>query len=92
MFHVEHPEPKKTTAKTRREAKEFEKIERGEAKSANAGPFSRKIIKNRVQKAALMCYTKEQRGPQTGKRRPDLECSMWNKKVFLRGRKRAWQK
>ena len=29
------------------------------AKSANAGPFSRKIIKNRVQKAALMCYTKE---------------------------------
>lgn len=51
-----------------------------EVKSANAGPFSRKIIKNRVQKAALMCYTKEQRGPQTGKRRPDLECSMWNKK------------
>ena len=51
-----------------------------EAKSANAGPFSRKIIKNRVQKAALMCYTKEQRGPQTGKRRPDLEYSMWNKK------------
>ena len=29
MFHVEHPEPKKATAKTRREAKEFEKIERG---------------------------------------------------------------
>ena len=28
MFHVEHPEPKKTTAKTRREAKKFEKIER----------------------------------------------------------------
>lgn len=51
-----------------------------EVKSANAGPFSRKIIKNRVQKAALMCYTKEQRGPQTGKRRPELECSMWNKK------------
>ena len=80
MFHVEHPEPKKTTAKTRREAKEFEKNRTGEAKSANAGPFLRKIIRNRVQKAALMCYTKEQRGPQTGKRRPDLECSMWNKK------------
>ena len=28
MFHVEHPEPKKTTAKMRREAKEFEKTER----------------------------------------------------------------
>lgn len=67
MFHVEHPEPKKTTAKTRREAKEFEKIERGEAKSANAGPFSRKIIKNRVQKAALMCYTKLYKGPAEGK-------------------------
>ena len=59
MFHVEHPEPKKTTAKMRREANGFEKIRVREAKSANAGPFSRKIIKNRVQKAALMCYTKE---------------------------------
>lgn len=29
MFHVEHPEPKKTTAKTRREAKEFEKSNGG---------------------------------------------------------------
>lgn len=67
MFHVEHPEPKKTTAKTRREAKEFEKIERGEAKSANAGPFSRKIIKNRVQKAALMCYTRLYERPTEGK-------------------------
>ena len=59
MFHVEHPELEKTTVKTRREANEFEKIQAEEAKSANAGPFSRKIIKNRVQKAALMCYTKE---------------------------------
>ena len=80
MFHVEHPEPKKTTAKTRREAKEFEKIERRKQNLRMRGRFSRKIIKNRVQKAALMCYTKEQRGPQTGKRRPELECSMWNKK------------
>ena len=59
MFHVEHPELEKTTVKTRREANEFEKIRAEEAKSANVGPFSRKIIKNRVQKAALMCYTKE---------------------------------
>ena len=80
MFHVEQSEAETTTAKTRREANEFEKIRVEEAKSANVGPFSRKIIKNRVQKAALMCYTKEQRGPQMGKRRPDLECSMWNKK------------
>ena len=71
---------RKTTANTRWEANEFEKNRVEEVKSANVGPFSRKIIKNRVQKAALMCYTKEQRGPQTGKRRPDLECSMWNKK------------
>lgn len=37
MFHVEHPEPKKTTAKTRREAKEFEKIERGGSKICERG-------------------------------------------------------
>ncbi len=79
MFHVEHPEPKKQQQK-RAGKRKNSKNPTEEAKSANAGPFSRKIIKNRVQKAALMCYTKEQRGPQTGKRRPDLECSMWNKK------------
>ena len=50
---------RKNNSKTRREAKEFEKIRAEEAKSANVGPFSRKIIKNRVQKDALMCYTKE---------------------------------
>ena len=79
MFHVEHPEPKKQQQKRAGKRKNL-KNRTEEVKSANAGPFSRKIIKNRVQKAALMCYTKEQRGPQTGKRRPDLECSMWNKK------------
>ena len=80
MFHVEHPEPKKQQQKRAGKRTNLKKIRAEEAKSANVGPFSRKIIKNRVQKAALMCYTKEQRGPQTGKRRPDLECSMWNKK------------
>ena len=80
MFHVEHPEPKKQPQKRAGKRTNLKKIRVREAKSANVGPFSRKIIKNRVQKAALMCYTKEQRGPQTGKRRPDLECSMWNKK------------
>ena len=79
MFHVEHPEPKKQQQKRAGKRRNLKKSNGG-IKICECGAVSRKIIKNRVQKAALMCYTKEQRGPQTGKRRPDLECSMWNKK------------
>lgn len=43
MFHVEHPKPKKTTAKTRREAKEFEKIERRKQNLRMRGRFRVKL-------------------------------------------------
>lgn len=43
MFHVEHPEPKKTTAKTRREAKEFEKIKQRKQNLRMRGRFRAKL-------------------------------------------------
>lgn len=43
MFHVEHPEPKKTTAKTRREAKEIEKTERRKQNLRTRGRFRVKL-------------------------------------------------
>ena len=43
MFHVEHPELKKTTAKTRREVKEFEKIERRKQNLRTRGRFRVKL-------------------------------------------------
>lgn len=44
MFHVEHPEPrKKQQQKTRREAKEFEKIERRKKNLRMRGRFRVKL-------------------------------------------------
>ena len=43
MFHVEHPEPRKTTAKTRREANGFEKTERRKQNLRMRGRFRVKL-------------------------------------------------